>query len=175
MVVAQSQVTSRLTLQARELCGILDEMLCNRLDPGPGAAPLLTRRLADWTAAPADETFSSAAWRALAADYAAGQFGRLDQVGRLLDMAAIALQLQDEASPEAHRLLGEARAHPDANTLGAARDAQQAVMTGLEALLQRMDEWEDYQEVLLLVKTLIDDQHNLRGRTQDVLSGGGEN
>jgi len=174
-VVAQNQVTSRLALQARELCGILDETLCNRLDPGPGAGAVLARRLSDWAAAPADETFSPAAWRALAAEYAAGKFGRLDQVGRLLDMSAVALQLEEEASPEAHKLLGEARANPARETLAAARDAQQAVVTGLDALLQRMDEWEDYQEVLLLVKTLIDDQHGLRGRTQEVLSGGGQN
>jgi hypothetical protein len=136
---------------------------------------VLARRLSDWAAAPADETFSPAAWRALAAEYAAGKFGRLDQVGRLLDMSAVALQLEEEASPEAHKLLGEARANPARETLAAARDAQQAVVTGLDALLQRMDEWEDYQEVLLLVKTLIDDQHGLRGRTQEVLSGGGQN
>ena len=174
-VVAQNQVTSRLALQARELCGILDETLCNRLDPGPGAAGVLARRLADWAAAPADETYTPAAWRALAADYAAGQFGRLDQVGRLLDMSAVALRLEAETSPEAHKLLGEARANPGKDTLAAARDAQQAVIAGLDTLLQRMDEWEDYQEVLLLVKSLIDDQHGLRGRTQEVLSGGGQN
>jgi hypothetical protein len=75
-------------------------------------------------------------------------------VGRLLDMSAVALQLEEEASPQAHKLLGEARANPGHDTLAAARDAQQAVVTGLDALLQRMDEWEDYQEVLLLVKTL---------------------
>jgi hypothetical protein len=35
-----------------------------------------------------------------------------------------------------------------------------------------MDEWEDYQEVLLLVRSLIDDQRALRARTQSALSGG---
>jgi hypothetical protein len=174
-VVAQNQVTSRLALQARELCGILDETLCNRLDPGPGAAAVLARRLADWSEAPADEGFAPAAWRKLAAEYAEGRFGRLDQVGRLLDMAAVALHLEEEASPEAHRLLGEARAQPGRDALQAAHAAQQLVIAGLDALLQRMDEWEDYQEVLLLVKTLIDDQHGLRTRTQQLLSGGGEN
>jgi hypothetical protein len=174
-VVAQNQVTSRLALQARELCGILDETLTNRLDPGPGAGAVLTRRLADWSAAPADEVFSPVSWRALASDYAAGKFGRLDQVGRLLDMSAVALQLSEQDSPEAHRLLGEARAHPAQQTLAAAQKAQLAVVSGLDQLLQRMDEWEDYQEVLVLVKTLIDDQHGLRTRTQQVLSGSGPN
>jgi hypothetical protein len=174
-VVAQNQVTSRLALQARELCGILDETLTNRLDPGPGAGAVLTRRLADWSAAPADQVFDPAGWRALAADYAAGKFGRLDQVGRLLDMAAVALQLSEQDSPEAHRLLGEARAHPAHEALAAAQAAQQHVVAGLDQLLQRMDEWEDYQEVLVLVKTLIDDQHGLRTRTQQVLSGTGPN
>jgi hypothetical protein len=174
-VVAQNQVTSRLVLQARELCGTLDETLTNRLDPGPGAGAVLTRRLADWTAAPADEVFSPVAWRALAAEYAAGKFGRLDTVGRLLDMAAVALKLSEEDSPEAHRLLGEARSKPESRTLAAAQQAQLRVVAGLDQLLQRMDEWEDYQEVLVLVKTLIDDQQGLRSRTQQVLSGSGPN
>jgi hypothetical protein len=156
------------------LCAILDETLFNRLDPGPGAAGVLKQRLDDWAAAPADEAWSPAAVRALAQDYAEGRFGRLDLVGRLLDMSAIALQLEQEASPEAHRLLGEARARPDAATLAAARDGQQRVVAGLDLLLQRMDEWEDYQEVLLLVKSLIDDQRGLRARTQEALSGAKE-
>jgi hypothetical protein len=173
-VVAQSQVTARLTQQSRELCSILDETLFNRLDPGPGAAGVLQQRLDDWAAAPADEAFSPAAVRALAAGYAEGRFGRLDLVGRLLDMSAIALQLEQEGSPEAHRLLGEARTRLDAATLAAARDAQQRGVAGLDQLLQRMDEWEDYQEVLLLVKSLIDDQRSLRARTQEALSGAKE-
>ncbi len=173
-VVAQGQVTARLTQQSRELCAILDETLFNRLDPGPGAAGVLQQRLTDWAAAPADEAFAPAAIRALAAEYAGGRFGRLDLVGRLLDMGAIALQLEQQGSPEAHRLLGEARVRPDATTLQAARDAQQRVVAGLDQLLQRMDEWEDYQEVLLLVKALIDDQRGLRARTQEALSGAKE-
>lgn len=173
-VVAQGQVGVRLAQQARELCGVLDETICNRLDPGPGAAAVLQRRLDDWAAAPADEPFAAAPLRALAADYAAGRFGRLDLVGRLLEMSGLALELELEASPEAQRLLGEARARPDAASLGAAQAAQQRVVAGLDRLLQRMDEWEDYQEVLLLVRSLIDDQRALRARTQSALSGGAD-
>jgi hypothetical protein len=118
-----------------------------------------------------DESFAPAAWRALAGDYAAGQFGRLDLVGRLLDMAGLALALEQDASPAAHALLAGARTAPEQSALLAAAESQAAVLAGLDQLLGRMDEWEDYQEVLLLVKSLIDDQRSLRARTQSALSG----
>src|SRR5262249_44252349 len=90
-VGAQNQVTSRLTRELPELCGVTEDTIRTRLDPGPGAAAVLERRLADWRGAPVDESFSPAAWRALSADYTAGKFGRLDLVGRLLDMAGVAI------------------------------------------------------------------------------------
>ncbi len=170
-VVAQNQVTTRLTREVRELCGVLEDTLFNRLDPGPGATPVLNRRLADWQAAPLDDSDSSATWRALSADYAAGAFGRLDLVGRLLDMTGLALTIEQDTSPAAHKLLTEARSAPGKAILLAAAESQATVLAGLDQLLARMDEWEDYQEVLLLVKSLIDDQRSLRARTQAALSG----
>jgi len=170
-VVAQNQVTTRLSREVRELCGVLEDTLLNRLDPGPGAAAVLNRRVADWQAAPLDDSFAPASWRALSTEYTAGAFGRLDLVGRLLDMAGLALTIEQDASPAAHKLLSDARSAPDKVALLAAAESQAAVLAGLDQLLARMDEWEDYQEVLLLVKSLIDDQRSLRARTQAALSG----
>ncbi len=171
-VVAQNQVTTRLTREAQELCSVLDESIWNRLDPGPGAAAVLEWRMRDWSSAPVSDAFLPAAWAALADEYAAGRFGRLDLLGRLLDMASLALRLQQTDSPDAHARLAQARTAPDAGTLAAALDAQRRVLAGLEQLLGRMDEWEDYQEVLLVVKTLIDEQSAVRARAQAALSGG---
>lgn len=167
--VAQNQVSMRLAREGRELCAILDETILNRLDPGPGAPAVLERRLADWAARPVDEAFAPEAWRQLAADYGEGRFGRLDHVGRLLDMAAVALELSGDLSPAAHDRLTEARHDPSADRLAQARDAQAAVQAGLDRLLDRMDEWEDYQEVLSLVQTLIEEQQALRVRTRESL------
>lgn len=169
-VVAQNQITTRLTREVRELCGVLEDTILNRLDPGPGAAAVLESRLADWRAAPVNEGFAPGPWQAMAADYAAGRFGRLDLLGRLLDMVGLALELEQERSPEAHRLLGLARTNPSPARLEAARAAQAEVLAKLDTLLGRMDEWEDFQEVLLLVKTLIDDQRSARSRTQEALA-----
>jgi hypothetical protein len=171
-VVAQNQITTRLASQVRELCSVLDETLWNRLDGGPGAETVLQRRVDDWRAAPLDESAPETTWSALAADYAAGRFGRLDTIGRLLDMAALAIDLEQTRSPEAWRLLAEARAAPGPETLAAAQAAQQQVLAGLDQLLGRMDEWEDFQEVLRVVKSLIEDQRSLRNRTQSALTGG---
>jgi hypothetical protein len=170
-VVSQNQITTRLTREVRELCGVLDDTILNRLDPGPGAGEVLDQRLADWQATPVNKGFAPEPWRAMASDYTAGRFGRLDLLGRLLDMAGLALDVEQESSPEAHRLLGIARAEPTLANLEAAQAAQVAVLGQLDKLLGRMDEWEDFQEVLLLVKTLIDDQRSARSRTQEALTG----
>jgi len=170
-VVAQNQITTRLTREVRELCGVLDDTILNRLDPGPGAAAVLDQRLADWHATPVNEGFAPEPWRTMASDYTAGRFGRLDLLGRLLDMAGLALSVEQVASPDAHHLLSVARADPTGANLQAARDAQVAVLAQLDKLLGRMDEWEDFQEVLLLVRTLIDDQRSARSRTQAALTG----
>ena len=93
----------------------------------------------------------------------------LDQVGRLLDMLAVALELSHELSPRAHELLGRLRAEPTPALLAQATAAQAEVELALDKLLGRMDEWEDFQEVLSLVKTLIEDQQRLRERTESAL------
>ncbi len=167
--VSQNQVTARLGREARELAGVVNDTILNRLDSGPGAASVLERRLDDWRAQPVDETFVPATWRSLSADYGAGQFGRLDHVGRLLDMIGVALELSESLSPVAHDALTVARRDPSPERLAAARAAQEKVDVALARLLERMDEWEDYQEVLQLVETLIDDQRRLRSRTEKVL------
>jgi hypothetical protein len=171
-VVAQNQVTTRLTREVRELCGVLEDTILNRLDPGPGAAAVLDQRLADWRAAPVNEGFTPGPWRSMATNYAAGRFGRLDLIGRLLDMAALALEVEQDTSREAHRLLGIARTEPSEANLQAALAAQRRSLEQLDTLLGRMDEWEDFQEVLLLVKALIDDQRSARSRTQAALAPG---
>lgn len=167
--VAQNQVTVRLGRETRELCAVLDELILNRFDAGPGAESLLQRRLDDWQSQAVDEPYSPALWAAMAADHAAGRFGRLDVAGRLLEIAAIALRLSEEVSPAAHEYLAAVRAEPSQERLQAARAAQESVIVELAKLLDRMDEWEDYQEVLTLVKALIDDQRVLRERSQQAL------
>ena len=72
-------------------------------------------------------------------------------------------------------LLIEARNAPTAEVLAAGRARQQAVLDGLDLLLDRMDEWEDYQEVLTLVKSLIEDQKTLREASQRALNPSGGN
>jgi len=173
--VAQGQVSARLQREARELCAVLEETLTNRLDSGPGAEVVLQRRLADWRSQPVDEVFAAASWRSLAQDYAAGRFGRLDLVGRLLEMAGLALEISEDLSPAAQQSLLAARQTPIPAALEQVRRDQGRVLEALDRLLARMDEWEDYQEIVTLVKALIEDQRSLRERTEQALKAPGGN
>ena len=132
---------------------------------------MLERRLAAWLDHPVDGGFAPQPWRELALDSAANRFGRLDLIGRLLDMTGVALTVQQDDSPAAWERLSEARTDPGPEVLQQALDAQDRVLAGLDELLGRMEEWEDFQEVLVLVQSLIEEQQGLRSRTQSLLSG----
>ena len=87
----------------------------------------------------------------------------------------MALELSEDLSPDAHKALTAARQSPGLSAFQAAQAVQIRVEDMLDRLLDRMDEWEDYQEVLSLVKTLIQDQQSLRARTETALKTLGGN
>ncbi len=168
-VVSQQQVLSRMERESKELCAIVDETIFNRLDPGPGEPAVLAQRLENWSKIPVDEIFSPESWRYLAEEYKGGKYGRLDLLGRLLEMVSLSLDLLEVGVPKACALVSEARSAPGVEIVQALSVAQRGVLSGFDRLLERMDEWEDYQEVLSLLKVLIEDQEGLRDRTKQVL------
>lgn len=174
--VGQNQVTTRAVKVCRDFAELFQDYCFNRLDPSAGAErviPLLAERK---RASVAVDSFDFGVWRPLVDQNAAGAFGQLDVLSRLLEMLHCVLDVGELHSVAAGKAISEARLALDAAArpaaLQRAQTEQQAAIARLDQLLEKMDEWENYQEVVSLMRTLIEDQRELNDRTRKALNPG---
>jgi len=168
--VEQGRVGNAVRQSVRDLCDVAAEFTLNRLDPTQSAeraVQQLVLRLAESRSGP---SFDFAPFRALAAAHAAGEFGELKQLGALLQMTALGLTAAEEQAPRALDRLRQARLtgvpEERVERLRDAEQAQARLIETLGLLLQKMEEWEDYQEILDLWRGLVDDQTELNERAR---------
>lgn len=171
--VGQNQVTTRSLKLCREFSDIFEEYLLNRLDPSAGADGLLVIVLDRKRSSTVIDGFDVRVWRPLVESNANGSFGRLDVLGRIFEMLGCLIAIADEHSTAAARSLSEARTAIDEAARPAALrnalDAERRVLEQLDLLITKLDEWENFQEVLGLFRALIDDQRELNERTRRAL------
>ncbi len=90
----------------------------------------------------------------------------------ILAMIGLADQLATQAGPELARLLTEAQVAPSEadqhRILTEAVAAQQRVAEALQQLLLRLEEWNDYQDLIQETRALRDRQRDVQGRTEEV-------
>ncbi|MBL8841755.1 MAG: hypothetical protein JNL90_09545 [Planctomycetes bacterium] len=179
--VEQGRVGGSARQAARDLCEVAAEFALNRLDPTPTAERAVTYLLTELQAADAGPNFDFAPYGKLAAAHAAGEFGVLQQLGNLLAMVDLALQASETHAQRAlEQLRGARLAGRPADRLEQLRGAQasqQKVIEVYALLLQKMEEFEDYQEILDLWRGLVDDQQEINRRAREGVapasSGGG--
>jgi len=168
--VEQGRVGASARQATRDLCDIVGEFTLNRLDPAPSAeraVVFLVARLGEGRAGP---NYDFTPYVRLAAAQAAGEFGELQQLGNLVTMVDLALQASEKHAARALEQLRGARL-----TLGGegrlaqlkeARLAQQKVIETWTLLLQKMEEWEDFTEILDLWTGLVEDQKEINERVR---------
>jgi hypothetical protein len=114
-----------------------------------------------------------ARFRNLVAASRQDSIGNSDVLGKLVTMTGLALDAAEEASPTAGRTLHDARAAGRIEVvrkfLHAAIRRQIRVRDVLAALLDGLEDWEDYQEVIQLNKELIELQKEIESRTINLL------
>ncbi len=155
----------------RELAGVAEDILYARLDER--AEPLLERydRLASQQT---ELRFTSDPWRVLAeavrnGEVQGGGFGK-----DLVVLVSIALEIADDHVAAAVRSLDEAeraievRARLDALT--AAAGHQTAALERIDALLEELAQWDNFQNILSLTRDILNRQKALRERTQQFAS-----
>jgi thiamine pyrophosphate-dependent acetolactate synthase large subunit-like protein len=89
----------------------------------------------------------------------------------ILSMLAVADRLATTSAPEASRLLAQVQVARDRNerielvqrTLKVQAEIEQA----LKQLLERLEEWNDYQDVIQVTRALRDRQRDLQNRTEE--------
>ena len=170
--VGQGRVQSAVQRVTRGMMRAFDLHLWNRLEPSQHAAAVVSlyREHAASLTEPLslDPTF----YRDLSARRRAGTLGAMETtLDPILAMFEMADQLARDDAPEVTRLLAAAqvaRGESDrAPLLAEARRRQQNIQEVLKQLLLRLEEWNDYQDLVQEVRALRDRQRDLQNRTQE--------
>lgn len=173
--VGQNQVTNRALRLTGEFADLFDSFVFNRLDGSAGAERLLQQLVAGKRASTVLDGIDTTTYRPLVEQWAAGAYGQLDVLGRLLEMLSAILDVGERLSPQASNAINVARLTTDEATrpieLKKALTAEEAALARIDQLLEKMDEWEDYQEIVTLFRDLLDDQRDLNAKTRSVLKG----
>jgi hypothetical protein len=90
----------------------------------------------------------------------------------ILGMVLLADTLQGEQAPAALRLLQQAQVAKGRQeleqTLAATENALRAVVATLQELLGRLDEWNDYQDLVQEARALREKQRDVKARTEEI-------
>lgn len=171
--VGQGRIQQSAQQAHRQLMRAFDLHLWNRLDQAPPAAAVLQLYL-DWFQQHDDpRPYAPEFYRDLQQRRAAGSLGAMETtLDPILAMVGAADELANELTPKCLRLLGEAQVAKDAADLTDRLRQIVEVQAGIEALLQqllaRLDEWNDYQDLIQETRALRDRQKEVQGRTEEL-------
>lgn len=170
--VGQGRVMGNCERLHRGLMRAFDTHLWNRLDPSQHAAQVveLYRTFSSTLREPVAQ--APAFYRDLAARRTAGTLGAMETtLDPILAMIGIADQLVTTDVPQAARLLAEAQvARPGSDLSAALQQALQVqlrIQQALQQLLLRLEEWNDYQDLIQEARALRDRQRDMQNRTEE--------
>jgi len=163
-LTGQRRVESDAQALTRELCAVAETALYARLDEKAGPwLEALDRELR----AQLERSFEPAAWQRFRAETRGASAGF---AGYLLELVDLALAISEEDARAASAALDRAQGDPSMQAvreaLVAARVAQDAALQRLEALLERLAEWDNFQSVVNLTRDILEQQKALRERTR---------
>lgn len=170
--VGQSRVLDSCERLHRGLMRAFDVHLWNRLEPSQHAAQVIDLYRSFSSTLREPVALAPAFYRDLAERRTAGTLGALETVlDPILAMVTIADQLVTRDGPQASRLLAEAQvARPGSDFTGRLEQAlatQDRIQQALRQLLLRLEEWNDYQDLIQEARALRDRQRDLQGRTEE--------
>lgn len=165
VLTGQRRVQGDARSLARDLAMVTETVLYARIDER--ALPLL-RELERGAAGLTDRGFHPELWAALAARVPGTVGSGLAE--KLVAATGLAVAAGEEPAARAVDLLREAQDAKDLaalrRLLAAAEEEQRAALAQLEALLQRLAEWDNFQSVLSLTRDILNRQRNLLERTK---------
>jgi hypothetical protein len=171
--VGQGRVVTACERVHRGLMRAFDVHLWNRLDPSQAAAQVIDLYREHSRSLREPVALDPAFYRDLQQRRRAGTLGAMETtLDPILAMIGLCDRLATTAGPEAARLLAEAQvagsAASQAQTLAQASRVQAEIEQALQQLLLRLEEWNDYQDLIQETRALRDRQLDLRGRTEEL-------
>jgi hypothetical protein len=169
--VGQGRVQSAADRMLRGAMRAFDMHLWNRLDPSPNAPAVVEFYRAWHQQNGLAISYQPAFYRELAQLRQQGTIGSLDQsLDPILRMVLLTDQLSEQLSPPLLRTLAEAQVAANSadlqQSLQRAIALQDKVLATLQDLLSRLDEWNDYQDLVQEARSLIEKQRDLQHRTE---------
>ena len=170
--VGQGRVQSSIERTVLGLMRAFDLHLWNRLETSQHAATVIELFEAHAASLAAPVALDPDFYRDLVARRRAGTLGAMETT---LDPILTMFQLTDDLAtgdaPRVGRLLAKAQvARGDGDRtplLVEAHERQRVILTVLEQLLLRLEEWNDYQDLVQEVRALRDRQRDLQNRTEE--------
>lgn len=167
----QRRVQGDAAALARELASITEVVLYARLDEKAGG---LLEYLDGALAGTSDRTFDPEPWRALAAQHAEGRLGSPAFAGHLVEILDLALLVSEDVSASAVASLEEAQLATDlasvADALELSIQRQDETLRRVEDLLERLSQWDTFQNVLTLTRDILQRQEDLQERLRQYYS-----
>jgi hypothetical protein len=166
-LLGQRRVQADATTLSRDLAGVGQDMLYARLDDKAGALlAFLDARLNETS----DVAFHPEVWQALTDAFERGELGTAGFTGNLVALVDLSLAISAESAQSAADELDRAQQAPDAGALLAALEAaldhQGESIRRIDVLLDSLSEWDNFQNVLLLTRDILNRQKALRDRTR---------
>lgn len=171
--VGQGRVQTAADRSHRQLMRAFDMHLWNGLETS-NHAPKVVELYTSWHEARPEAPANDPAFhRELARQRREGTIGALELVlDPILGMVLLADSLATDLGPRAARLLAEAQVAQDAAGLRQALDGIAAVqdqaITALTQLRDRLEEWNDYQDLIQEARALRDRQRDVQLRTEEL-------
>ncbi len=148
----------------------LDAHIFNALDDSPPMVEVISLYQHYYTDHPELPTHDVSFYVEMNQARKKGDIGRMEVVGRLGDMFGISHGLFSQSADQALRALAMARSAEEGKALRAALeatgDAQRSLLTGLDRLLELLQEWNDFQDVIRATRQLREIQQRLLEETK---------
>ncbi|MEZ5989162.1 MAG: hypothetical protein R3F30_08575 [Planctomycetota bacterium] len=166
----QRRVQALLRRIRSSLVDSFEAHLFNGLDDSPPVREVLESWKAWYEARPEAPPGDLAWHESLAQARRDGRIGRMEVLGRLCDMFELAHALHDGEAELAMEALHEAGAAGDTKAMGAALDlvarSQDKLIEGLSRLLEMLEEWNDFQDVIRTTRQLREIQQRILDETK---------
>lgn len=171
--VGEGRIQTTAEQTHRQLMRAFDLHLWNRLDPAPAAATVPQLYLAWFREHQDARAFAPEFYRDLIARRQAGTLGPMETtLDPILGMIGLADALLAELTPQCLRLLAEAQVAKDqgelTDRLTRTVQVQTRIETALQHLLDRLDDWNDLQDLIQETRALRDRQKEVQGRTEEL-------
>ena len=177
--VGQARIQSRTNRLHLEFMRSFNLHLFNRLEESPHAQRVVEMYSTYHNQNPTPEPFVADFYRTVGAAREDGQVGSMPKtLDPILEMGLSCDRVAADLAPRAVKAMDRAYIAEDsddlADTVRASEQLQRTIIDELRALQDRLDEWNEFQDVIIQTRSVLDNQRDVQVRTRDAVTPDGK-